>query len=359
MRLASIAREAWLNLRTGTSRGGIFAIVLTLVLAVLAGAEIVTAAALENQASAFRRAGGTTLTYTDQGHISGRACDALATVPTVIGAGAIRAAASDETALALPSTTIPTFDVSPSFGGFGALGSPPANRGVLISDELASALHLHVGDHLDLQSGSTRVGGIYRYPQDGRAPGLGYAILVPTGVTEPFDSCWVESWPQTSAIESLLTSVVSSNAVAQTGAPPVLAQLNSSLGRSFDGLSLFDNRLTRFAPFVAALAGLALGFMSVRLRRLELASARHTGVTTSAQIGQIVIESAIWILGALAIVLAGIVVFTIMSNVAETGVLISLGSRVLAAGGASALLGAVVATMITSERQLFRYFKER
>jgi hypothetical protein len=359
MRIASVLEEAWLNLRTGTTRGGLFAVCLILTLGVLAGAEMATAAALENQANAFRRAGGSTLTYTDQGHISGQACDALASVPTVVGAGAIRPAASDETALALPSTTIPTFDVSPTFGGFSALGGPPANRGVLISNELAAALHLRVGDPLRLEDGTTRVGGIYRYPQDGREPGYGYAILVPTGVAGPFDECWVESWPQTSVIEGLLTSVVTPGTVAGAGAPPVLAQLNGSLGRTFDGKALFDGRLTRFAPLIAALVTLAIGFTSVRLRRLELASARHAGVSFVAQLGQIAIETAVWVVGALVIVLCGIVVAAGASGVVQPGVLVDLGSRVLEAGGPAALLGAFAATAMASENHLFRYFKDR
>ena len=359
MRLRSILEEAWLNLRGGTSRGAIFAIALAVILATFAGAEVITVAALENQADRFRNAGGSTLIYTAQGQISGSACDALAAIPTVRGAGAIRRATVDETATALPGTTVPTFDVSPTFGGFTALGRPPAGQGAIISDELSAALQVKAGGILHLVSGSTRVAGVYDYPQDGRAPGLGYAILIPTGVSKPFDACWVESWPQTSAIEGLLTSVVISRTGSHTEAPPVLAQLNGSLGRSFDGSGLFNSRLTRWAAYAAAAAGFLLGLLSVRLRRLELASARHAGVRSTAQITQIAIETLMWAGCSVAIALAGVILLARATQATQPGTLVDLGGRVLEAGGASVVIGAIVGAALASERLLFRYFKDR
>lgn len=359
MRFGAVATEAWLNLRSGTSRGVLWAALLTVILVVLTAFEVFSVGQLQAEATAFRAAGGTLLTYTAQGEIDGARCDAISKVPSVVGAGAIRAAPANETAIELPSTTIPTFDVSPTFGGFTALGSPPANQGVLISDELAAALHLQRGSTLRLQSGNTRVAGVYGYPQDGRAPGYGYAIMIPTDTEQAFDQCWVESWPTNTTIEGLLTAVLTQNSASGTGPTPVLAQLNSSLGQRFDGSELFANRLSRFAPLVAVLAGVLLGLTSIRLRRLELSSARHAGVSARAMIVQTFIETLAWVVVSMCILLAASTIAAATSQLGPAGLVEAVAAHVYLLGGAGALVGAIAATAATSPAQLFRYFKER
>lgn len=359
MRLASILEEAWLNLKTGTSRAGLFTIALALLLGIFAVAEAATVASLEDRALAFRNAGGTTLIYDAVGEVNGTACDNLATVPGVQAAGALRTAPSNETATALPSTTIPTFDVTPTFGGFTALNHPAANRGVLVSATLAQTLGVRAGQNLKLTTGTTRVGAVYAYAEDGRTPGFGYAIFVPTPVTGPFDQCWVETWPQSTSMQSLLPTVLLPGSATTNSPPPQTSQLNSSLGVSFDGATLFRDRLTQYSPIIAALVAFALGYISVRMRRLELASARHSGVGFTAQATQIAIETATWIAAASVLALPSIIAITAVDHSPEPGTIILLGTRVVLAGAGAAFLGALTSVIVTRERHLFRYFKER
>ncbi len=80
MRLASIAREAALNLRSGTTRAATFATALVLGITLLAGADIAAVAEIQREARQFQAAGGSTLIYRMNAGISGEACEALASV---------------------------------------------------------------------------------------------------------------------------------------------------------------------------------------------------------------------------------------------------------------------------------------
>src|SRR5690606_8425953 len=65
-------------------------------------------------------------------------------------------------------------------------------------------------------------------------------------------------------------------------------------GTSFAGADLLAGHTTRYAPAAAAIIGVILTLGSARLRRLELAAARHLGVTRTALTCQILIETACW-----------------------------------------------------------------
>ena len=74
---------------------------------------------------------------------------------------------------------------------------------------------------------------------------------------------------------------------------PKLGQLNSPLGAHFTGATQFDTRITRFAPLAIALACPVLGFISIRLRRLQLASDRYAGASWR-DLGRIVLLDTTW-----------------------------------------------------------------
>ena len=358
MRHAAIAREAWRNILSGTARTGLLAVVLIATAVGFQLADLLTVRGITERAAAFRAAGADILVYSSTGGIDPVRCSLLAEQPDVIAAGATRRE-PDRFAAALPASSIPTFAVTAGFPGV-LLGDHAAqSAGVVLSRDLAETLDLTIGDTLRVLDGAAPVTGVYDYPQDGRTTGFGYALLTPTADTAPFDACWVREWPQSETTEMLLRGVTTTGTPEADAPTPELSQLNSTLGRRLDATALFTARTTRWAPLLALLAAAAVGFTAARLRRLEIASARHLGVSTTAQSLGAVLESAAW---ALPVALVGAVSAAWVaaggqaSDVASTLVLGALAPVATIIGGT---VGAVVATATVRERQLLRYLKER
>jgi hypothetical protein len=361
MRFTAILREAGLNLLSGTTRAALCAVVLAAVLALLGGADIVAVGSLEHRAERFRAVGGSTLIYSMPGKIDGRACDNLSVVPGVSAAGAIRQDPSPHIADALPGQDIPTFAISTGFHGFRALGSPAVGAGVLVSTDLAATLGVRTGDTLHIGGGTSSVADVFAYPSDGRLPGYGYAILIPTITREPFDACWVDAWPANEQIASLLPTTLLPGAVSgrAAGVPgPRLTQLNSTLGERFDGESLYSDRPTGYAVVPAAAVAFALGYASIRMRRMELAAALHARVRKADVMMQILVETFGWLLGGVALAVPLYAVMAKLAGTGSVGVLMSLGLRV-AAVAAFTLPGAILACALVREKYLFAYFKGR
>ncbi|GAA4143367.1 hypothetical protein [Leifsonia shinshuensis] len=355
-------REAILDIAAGTTRAALFALVLAFGIAVPAGADIATIASLERQASQYRLSGGTTLVYQAKAGIDGVACDSLRRAPGVVAAGAIRQRGSAEIAATLPAQEIPTFEISIGFGGFAALGGPHADEGVLVSQDLAETLGASPGQKLPLTDGTPVVGAVYSYPADGRLPGYGYALLIPADPRSAFDECWVEAWPVTGTLNSLLPTTLRPGAVPSGNAGaqgPRLQQLNSSLGAHFDGQSLYGGRVTRFAPELVLVVGLGLGFTAVLRRKLELASARHSGVSPVAQALQMCVESLVWALAGVCLAVPALVLLASVIGDGSSAALPLAAVRVVAGAVPAVVLGALGATLCVRERQLFRYFKAR
>ena len=189
------------------------------------------------------------------GGVNGQACERLSNLNGVQASGAIRE--SDQLmASALPDTKIPSYTVTPSFMHVLRAKQNTGVQGVFVSNELTKTLGLRVGDKLALSDGrQTRIRGTYRYPDDGRTPGYSYAVLSPVISTGTFDACWVSVWPQTSRIENAIWSALTPAAKSDKDSSITLEQLNSSLGRSFDGQSIYRKRPTAFLPIMAACTG--------------------------------------------------------------------------------------------------------
>ncbi len=362
MKIVSILREAGLNIAAGTTRAALFAAVLAVIMVVLGGAEIATIANIDHQAVEFRQTGGSTLIYRMKNGINAGACDSFRTMSGVTAAGAIRQRDTGEVATALPTQEIPSFEISPGFGNFQALGNVRNGDGVLISEDLSNTLGARAGQALRLVSGKPHVGGIFAYPADGRQPGYGYSILTPTDTNTRYDECWVEAWPISDRLLAILPTSLLPGAVSTTSPGtqgPQLQQLNASHGAHFDGATLFDNRITRFAPILATIIGIALGFVSTVRRKLELAAARHAGVTFPAQALQIAAETVTW--AAIATVIA-LPVITSLITLEATTAAASLGlfaAGIILSAAPAAVVGAIAGTLLIRERHLFAYFKSR
>lgn len=371
MRLTGVLDEAVRNLATGTSHACGMALTLAFLLLLCAGADLLAVTRIQREADAFVAAGGSTTVITYTGRIDGTACDRLASLDGVIAAGATRASQTKLTFAALPSTGVPTYEATPgAIGVFrnsttGGRAARPTTvsdvNGVWLSGEAAAPLAARAGSRLALRDERTLdVAGVYEWPDDGRQSGYSYAAVtpVPAGYGGLFDQCWVKSWPIPENIESLLRVTTVGDATG-TQERPMVSQLNTSRGRTFDTTAMYRGRLTVWAPIVAGVGALLAGFVSIWRRRLELASALHCGVPKPAMVVQTLVETAVW---ALAATLMSVVEFTWtwMENTAtDAAVLTTALLRVPAAGYAGVMTGALIGAMLIRERHLFRYFKTR
>ena len=357
MKLHSLCREAGRNIATGTSRFVLFSVLLTVVIASLTLLDAMTVSGLIASAERFRSSGGATEILVADGRVDGVACEALSTVPGVAASGALRPAARKITVATIPDAPVPAFDVSPGFGELvaGPTGSP---SGVLLSDELAETIDAAPGSVVATDAGPMRVASVYDYPSDGRRAGFGYAILAVTNEPRAYDECWATAWPQIPNLRALLLATMLPSDGARDDKPQVM-QLNSSYGALFEGSASFADRLTRVATPATAVIALGLGFVSVRSRRLQHASALHAGVARADLHALNLLEGSAWSgsAGAIGVGFVAVVTSTI-GHGSERAVFESLVGVPLA-GVAGALIGVVVATATMGEKHLFRYFKDR
>lgn len=360
MRLSSICSEAWRGILSGSSRCVLAMLSITILVAGSSFFEISTSSGILRQARQYRNAGDNIMVLSATGGVDGQACERLSDLNDVQASGAIRE--SDQlTASALPDTKIPSYAVTPGFARVLRAKQDNSVQGVFASRELAKTFGLQAGDKLSLSDGrQTRIRGIYRYPDDGRTPGYSYAVLSPVASTGTFDACWVSMWPQTSQTEDAIWSALTPTAKSDKDSTITLGQLNSSLGRSFDGQSIYRKRSTAFLPIMDACIGTALGYAIVRIRRLEIASALHCGVPKPALIVQICIEALIIV--AVSATISGsmsyLAVIRYISGTDRWQVLFNALCPALTSYS-SYVLGALACALAVREKHLFTYFKER
>ncbi|WP_428860558.1 hypothetical protein AB4920_03375 [Bifidobacterium dentium] len=360
MRLFSVCSEAWRSILSGSSRCVLAILSITILVAGSSFFEISTSSDILHQAYQYRNAGGNIMVLNATGGVDGQACERLSNLNDVQASGAIRE--SDQLlASALPGTKIPSYTVTPSFMHVLRAKQNTGVQGVFVSNELAKTLGLRVGDKLALSDGrQTRIRGTYRYPDDGRTPGYSYAVLSPVISTGTFDACWVSIWPQTGRTENAIWSALTPAAKSDRDSSITLEQLNSSLGRSFDGQSIYRKRSTAFLPIMAACTGAVLGYAMVRIRRLEIVSALHCGVLKPALTLQICVES--FIIVAVSATISGsmsyLATMRYVSGTDRWQVLFTALCPALTAYS-SYVLGALACTLAVREKHLFVYFKKR
>lgn len=366
----AVGREAWRNVVSDTARTALTAVVLTLCMALLAGADYLTITGLTAKARVWVDAGAATYILELSDGIDGAACDHLATLDGVRAAGATRQTDAKLSFATLPSTGIPVIEATPGFPGvFDAEdGTGPADgrrmehatggMGVLLSQTVAEQLGARAGGSQPLSDGGTMtVRDVYAYPDDGRESGYGFAAVVPANDDQPYSACIVRTWPTPVGIEALMRTAIVTSYAGQ-GRPRV-AQLNTSLGRAAPSADDYRNRSTALAPWLMLALAAALGFVMTHARRLELASALHAGMPKTALITQILTEA----LAAFA--LAGLMVLPLFAYVAldapaaDLGAILDALVRIPAAGVAGLLPGTLAALLLTREKQLFNYFKRR
>ncbi|GHC73246.1 hypothetical protein GCM10007079_07010 [Nocardiopsis terrae] len=355
MRPSAILSEAWRNLATGTSRAAVFGLGLAVVCGALAVADARNIVALEQRAAEFVASGASVRVLSAESSVNGSSCDALSGVPGVGGAGALRERAALRLD-AMPDNPLPAYTVTPGLAAVLGVETVTA-EGVWLSEETARTLEATPGQSLGTAEGALTVAGTFPYPDDGRDVRPGYAALVPSADTDPFDECWARVWPPSESTQELLLSAVAADSPADTAL--TTGQLNASLGETFDGAAEFSDRITRFVPPATALAGLLLGFVSVRLRRLEFASALHVGQSRRSQLVTALLETGVWSTSGLVLAGCALVLASHAGNPGEPGAVLAVSGPGLVAAVPACLAGAALALAGVRERHLFRYFKER
>ncbi|PJJ63663.1 hypothetical protein [Compostimonas suwonensis] len=358
MKVTSLLRETCRNILSGTTRTALFAGVFGLIALALLVADVTSVRQIVASADRFQSSGASVMTIVAEGRIDGTVCESFNHTAGVRSAGAIRDPGAQLRVAALPGNPLPLREVSPSFPAILTHKKVPSG-GLFLEVDAAKTLGLRIGSTLVSTSGAAPIAGIYAYPADGRRQGLGYAALEVATDHRAFDECWIDGWPQLSnAATLLLTAVIPSNDASEKG-KPLLGQLNPTLGTTFDGAQRFSDRVSRLAAPVGALAGLALGYVSVRLRRIELASALHSGVGRIDMCIMITLEAASWIVPVVVVGFAVSASLAVDSAPEDWGRVLLIGVRIPVLAAAASFTGAGLALAMTRERHLFRYFKDR
>ncbi len=354
MRPTAFLRELARDVISGTSRACLFASLSLLVLALIVTAEVLTASALVRQATEYRASGAAITTVAFPGRVDGRACEALATSPGVLAAGALRAA-SPATLAALPGAPLEHYETTPSLARL--LRATEAGRGAYFSQDVVDAVGQAVAT---VEGRNVPVRGTFPYPTDGRRPGFGWAMLSPVRPGDgAFDECWIEVWPERSDTRRmLLTAVIPGNSV-DPAAEPQVSQLNAAHGAEFSGAASYEHRPTRFAPLVALLIGALLGGISVHVRRVEIASNLHAGASRRILMVQQTAEADAWALPAAVCgwAVGGVIAVALVPQ--ELAALARGSAFIAAAFLAGALWGACMGTFFVRESRLWSYVKSR
>ncbi|PQZ93741.1 hypothetical protein CQ018_08790 [Arthrobacter sp. MYb227] len=210
------------------------------------------------------------------------------------------------------------------------------------------------GTYLATGAEQVPIAGTFEHPDDGRDATLSGAALGIAADQNAFDSCWVRFWPPAGNPLELLSIPVTANHGASEA-----VQWNSSLGRIFNPPEAFHALPLTELTIAAAAISAVLALTSVRLRRLELASARHIGVTGPDLVGVTLAETTIWLVPACVIALSTFAFLAAWQNPDPLLAAWFAGARVVGAAAAAWWITAGIATALIREAHLVRYFQQR
>lgn len=355
MRTGEIWREAVRNFRSGASRGGIGMLAFLVIVVGFGGVATRDVVSVSSEAAAYRDAGASVYRLDAPDGIDGAACDRLATIEGVDAAGATRAGEPIRFAL-LPDLPTPYFDTTAGMSEL--LGASTSESGLILDRGLAESLgiaHLPTTTFVAGESTETSVAAEYQHPDDGRDATLSGAAL---GVSVPdggaFDACWVRFWPPTDDPLELMAAVETAS-----GGTGQASQWNSTLGRTYDPRSAFLALPTNALGTAAAILAAALAYVGVRMRRLELASARHVGVDRPSLVGICLAETTIWWVPATLFAATVLALAAVWINPDPPIAAWSAGARIVGAASAAWFLTVGAATASIRETHLVRYFQQR
>lgn len=371
MRLGGVIDEAWRDIVSGTSHAFMLMLIVAVLIGGLSAADLFSIRSIAQQVDRYIASGASTYVIEFKGRISGEACERLSSMDGVLASGALRSKNDKVISAILPSAGIPSLDATT--GALGVFASSTRSGtvglstrdydGIWLSSQAAQSVNAAAGSQLALHAGgSVRIAGVFQYPDDGRSTNYEYVALsqVPADADD-FDQCVVKAWPVPDALQALLQSTVSSWP-SDASQQPTISQLNATQGSQLDAVKAFRERQTALAPMVMLIAAFFIGFAVVRVRRLELASAMHCGEPKAALWLQMLLEALTWCCSAILVTLP-LAVWAVTEM--DTGIiiapltLIGILARIPAAALAGVLAGVTLAMLVTRERDLFRYFKNR
>ena len=139
-----------------------------------------------------------------------------------------------------------------------------------------------------------------------------------------------------------------------------ISRINTMLGSHMPGPADFDARITRYAPLLMFVIAMALGFASVCMRRIEIASALHAGYPKTAMLLQLFLETLATVAASCVACLPVVaIVPLILTGSGDAMPVVAMLCRVPGAMSVGMLAGTAVGGMTIRERQLFAYFKAR
>lgn len=354
-------REAFIEAGRGIASGAARPLLLTVAFVaaglLIAAPDVAAVVGLEQRAVQFQSAKANITVLTAEDQVDAIACTRLGELSGVHVA-AVTPRATTVRAAQLPGQLIEVTKATPSMAQL--LNVQPVGPGVWVPEALASDLAAKVGSPLTLGGKPTRVAAIYHYPDDGRRPGLSYAIIEPTAAVGTFSECWIQQWPLNATADTLIYSSLSWVRRDDSATKNIsVGLLNGSFGSTFDGQQLLRQRPTGFLVWVAPVLGLVISTTFLRLRRLELASARHAGVGSLPLWFISTIETGFALLSALVLVLPTLFLLLLPIERATLWPVAVFAARPLFLLGVGAMVGVAVGVWTTREAQLFAYFKSR
>ncbi|MBN9142000.1 MAG: hypothetical protein J0H23_14385 [Micrococcales bacterium] len=357
MRTRELWREAARNFAVGASHGIPFLLAFLAIVVLCSSIVSRAVVGVAAHADAFRAAGASVFRMDAPGQVDGAACDRLAEVEGVEAAGATRAVPALRFA-ALPDLPVPLLEASS--GMTALLGVQPAtvDAGLLVADSLADSLGVTLPASSFLAGGDRGIGlvGGFADPDDGRDPTLSGAAISVVRDHRPFDSCWVRFWPPPENAGGIMGSVVIASAA---GTPPAAVQWNTTLGRRIDSHAEFAAIPFAGVIGVATLVAAVLGYLGVRLRRLEFASALHAGVRRPSLTGIVFAELSLWLVPGCALALVALIPAATLGNPDPPFAAWLAGARVVVAAAGAWMLAAAIGSATVRERHLVRYFQQR
>lgn len=358
MRLGSVLSEALRNIGSDVSRA--FAMFLAVLLSgtLLGGYEAMTVIDLESQAVQRINA------YADVnaivgGTVDGTACDRLSDAGdgmTGTLAGAMRAG-KQVVPLATPGKDISSYDVTPGMIRLIAGNAKADVSGVWVPRDVAKDFGLAVGSALQTREGTTRVAGVFDWPNDGRDTRFAYAFIVPVSASaSTFDECWVKQWPVDGQTENLLyATLVAGSGSSNAG----VTQVNKGFDAHYDARASYLNRSTRWMPWVGLAIGVLVGVFGVRRRRLEYAGALHSGQSKGAQLLGIGVETGVWAGLATFASCALLLAYAVRMSRSDWVAVLAAAVRTPLAVFAGVMVASLLVGLLIRESQLFRFFKKR
>ncbi|MFD0705360.1 hypothetical protein ACFQY8_06340 [Alloscardovia venturai] len=170
----------------------------------------------------------------------------------------------------------------------------------------------------------------------------------------------MKQWPSSQISDShLMATTIISSSLRSDNSSVGITQINKNYDSRFRAYTEFTQRLSRWAPVLMLVLGVAFGVFTVRSRRLEYAGALHAGQSKPAQILEIMCETCIWIIIAQVVSTCVLGVYALRFISEGSIETLTAGLRSVSTFGCGIVIGTVVAGLCIRQSQLFTYFKTR